>query len=166
MLKILFLILLTLTAFIKITYAMEDKEIYSFISKKYNIEINLNDDEFQYFLGSGYIQGLDFPKDILKGMKLLKSSANKGNDYANNALGLIYDIGNEKVKVNKETALKYYQSGAEKGNKFSLYNLSIYYLKGIVVKKDPTKGAELLKLSAMQDYSYAQNDLGLLYERV
>ena len=64
MLKVLFLILLTLSAFTKITYAMEDKEIYSFISKKYNIKINLNDDEFQYFLGSAYLQGLDFQKDI------------------------------------------------------------------------------------------------------
>ena len=38
-------------------------------------------------------------------------------------------------------------------------------MRGIVVEKDVKKAVEYFKLSAMQGYGFAQNDLGLLYER-
>ena len=102
---------------------MDEKDIHLLISKKYNVEINLNDHRFQYFLGSSYIQGSEIPKDILKGMKLLKLSSDLGNDYAQNALGLIYELGNEIVKINKSKAFSFFKLASEQGNKFSLYSL-------------------------------------------
>ena len=102
MLRILFLIIFIFFSFIKTIFAMDEKDIHLLISKKYNIEINLNDHKFQYFLGSSYIQGSEIPKDILKGMKLLKLSSDQGNDYAQNALGLIYELGNEDNKNKQE----------------------------------------------------------------
>ena len=76
--KILFLILLLFLTITKNIFAMDEKDIHSIISEKYNVEINLNDDKFQYFLGSDYIQGLNIPQNILKGMKLLKLSSDQG----------------------------------------------------------------------------------------
>ena len=47
--KILFLILLLFLTITKNIFT-DEKDIHSIISEKYNVEINLNDDKFQYFL--------------------------------------------------------------------------------------------------------------------
>jgi tetratricopeptide (TPR) repeat protein len=89
--------------------------------------------------------------------------AERGNDRAQNNLGVLYKLGHG-VQQDDIEAVKWFRRSAAQGHQMAQYSLGLNYMEGRGVAVDHAEARRLLRLSAEQGYADAQNDLGnLLY---
>ncbi|UZO08334.1 uncharacterized protein OCT59_028592 [Rhizophagus irregularis] len=92
-----------------------------------------------------------------------KDETEKGNHYAQNSLGFMYENGGGTEK-NKEKAFYWYNKAAENGNRDAQYNLGeCYELGNGVVDKDETKAFEYYEKSAENGDIDSKFQLGYCY---
>jgi hypothetical protein len=99
-------------------------------------------------------------------LKYYKSSAEKGNQYAEHKLGTIYYNGDEVLKIdkNKKEAFRYFLKAAQKGVAMSQYNVAYCYFTGDAVQRNKEEAVKWFKLAAEQGYTVAEYKLGSCYE--
>ena len=96
--------------------------------------------------------------------KLYILSAAQGFHLAENALGLIYLMGNEVVPQDYKLAIRYYTRAAENGNIDAQYNLGIIYNSDEYgTKTDQKLAARYIKMAAENGHIEAQGQLPLRY---
>lgn len=117
-----------------------------------------------YALGEIYFEGKGpIPKDEVKGIEYFNLAAEKGDAYAQNTLGLIYEQGKGVVR-NPQIAFEYYEKAAEQDYVTAQINAGICYEYGQGVTKNLQKAFEWYEKAAKQGHPRAQWTLGLFYE--
>jgi len=96
---------------------------------------------------------------------LLKSSAEQGNDAAQETLGEMYLLGSPNHGVPRDIpqAFDFFQLGAENGNFRSLYNLGLMHANGIGVEVNGTKAKENFHQAIELGNEEAYSGLAILY---
>lgn len=118
------------------------------------------DGNLLYRLGKMTLDGKGAKKDISKAIKLLTSSAEQDNQFAQYALGKLYLGTDFPEHQDIEKAIDFLTSSAEQGNQFAQFKLGIIYLYGkYSIEKDEELGKEYLQQSAAQGNTYAQETL-------
>ena len=100
-------------------------------------------------------------KDYATALREFRREAERGDPYAQQALGLMYEKGRG-VEVNFKTAAHWYQLAADQGEPLAAVNLGILYRDGQGVGQDFTKARHYLTIGAMQNDGVGQNALGAL----
>ncbi|CAB4390485.1 unnamed protein product [Rhizophagus irregularis] len=111
-------------------------------SKIFVDDINMNSK-----LGNCYDKGIGTEINKKKAFKLYKIAAEKGENFAQNSLGFLYEYG--------EAAVKGYVDAQ--------YQLGYCYYEGIGTEIDKANAFEYYKIAAENGNNYAQNSLGFLY---
>ena len=120
---------------------------------------------------AGTARGADAKADALaaahaadaRNVKLLRSSAARGESWGQGNLGLMYYFGRGVPKDYAEAA-RLFRKAAEKGVAWAQSQLGGMYLEGQGVPKDDAEGVRWFRKAAEQGYTTAQASLGLLYE--
>lgn len=94
---------------------------------------------------------------------IFKKLAEEGDKNAQCYIGLCYQLGRGGVSKSDRQALNWYNKAAGKGSADALYNLAMYYERGVCVIKDEKKAFDLYFRAATLGHSDAQYVLGLLY---
>ena len=102
---------------------------------------------YKYVNGYNLVEGKGVPKNVQKGIKLLKESAAEGSDVANCQLGYYYYFG-KNVKKDTILGFHYYKKAVEMKNKDAIFDLGYIYFNGVDIKQDINKGWEMLKKAA------------------
>lgn len=121
----------------------------------------------KFNLANFYREGLGVSKDIERAIELytvLSEEVPIGTSVIDSwvALGHIYYFGNG-VEPNLETALKFYQMAADKGDEHAQVNLGEAYLTGRGMPQDNKKAFELFRMAAEKNEPYGLNNLALFY---
>jgi TPR repeat protein len=98
-----------------------------------------------------------------KAVELLQKAADKGDAFAQDNLGWLYENG-QGVPKDLRKAAELFQKAADQGNALGQNNLGWLYENGQGVPKDLRKAAELFQKAADQRNAFGQNNLGWLYE--
>jgi len=101
--------------------------------------------------------------DYAKARSIWQPMADKGDMYAQYAIGRLYEKGRG-VDRDFATAVKWYRQAAEKGHADSQYRLAVGYGYGLGVKKDETLAVMWLRKAAANGQKRAQKSLGKAYE--
>ena len=101
-------------------------------------------------------------EDFRTAFQELEPLAKQGNDFAQNALGVMYDFGLGAPEDDTK-AVYWYKKAAEQGNDTSQNNLGLSYDYGEGVAEDDTKAAYWYKKAAEQGNGSAQYNLGRMY---
>lgn len=103
------------------------------------------------------------PKSPVNSINSLKKSAEQGDAWAQNTLGVCYYDGNGVAKDSKE-AVKWYRKAAEQGDAWAQGNLGFCYYNGNGVEKDYQEAVKWSRKAAEQGLAVAQCILGLCYD--
>lgn len=120
----------------------------------------------KYNLGMLYAYGKGIPKDVYKGMSLLKDAAEAGFDYAYYALYYLCNFEQEGPVASQRLAVQYMLAGAEHGQWECMYATYIYYMpleNGQNSHADEQKYIYWLKKASDAGYPLAQIDLAMEY---
>lgn len=98
-------------------------------------------------LGTLFLHGWSVPRDVPRGLALLRDAAAQGNDRGLHVLGYAHEHGIGMEKDETQAAALYHK-GAELGYAGSYNNLSSMYLDGRGVRKDVAKAREFLHKGA------------------
>jgi len=79
-----------------------------------------------YNLGCIHRDGYMVKKNIKEALRLFELAAEQGDDWAQAALGHIYEFGNGEIKINYPKAIEYYHLAAEKDDPFACWRLGIF----------------------------------------
>lgn len=79
-----------------------------------------------------------------------------------NMLGYLYEIG-YCVPKNQQKAFDLIKEAADENDPIAQYNMGIYHLNGLAVKKDTTEALKYIEKSAIQGLHFAQYKLAFLY---
>ena len=93
----------------------------------------------------------------------LEETALDGNADAQLSIGLDYESGHG-VPQSYDSAMKWFQLAANRGNPIAQDKLASYYLYGWVIDTDYIKAEALLEQAAQQGYPPAQYNLAYMYE--
>ncbi len=120
--------------------------------------VELNDTDSINLLGLFYEKGYGVEKDIKTAVSYYKKIANF-DKYASHNLARYY-----KSKKDYVNAFKYYKIGSSYGHSNAMYELGIFYEKGLGVKKDISKALKSYK-DAYNYYNHklAAYNIGLIY---
>jgi TPR repeat protein len=102
-------------------------------------------------------------KEFKKALVLLEQAKANGNFYANLPIGYIYFKG-DGVEKDLEKSFNYLSQTSDIDVNSS-YQLSRFYLQGLVVEKDTKKGMNLLIDSANKGMRLAQSKLVTIYKQ-
>lgn len=91
-----------------------------------------------YELAMIYIEGRrDLQPDFVEGRRWLEKASDLGIAAATFQLGVMYDLG-QSVEPSRQKAFQWYRKAAQQGSANGMYNLAIFYARGIDgVEKDP-----------------------------
>ena len=92
-------------------------------------------------------EGWQEPRNMARGLDLLKQAANKGNAQAMHLLGL-YHVRGYQIPVNHKEARKWFTLAADKGSAGDIYNLGLMDWEGAGLKSPD-------RASAMQRWKIA-----------
>lgn len=108
------------------------------------------DAKAMYAIGMMYMDGVNTEQDYIQSREWLQKASNLGNTDAMVALAYLYTLDKRVTKFDKSnTRAKKWISMAEKeGNPRALYQLGIWYERGIVFQKDYDVAFEYFKKSA------------------
>ena len=128
----------------------------------------INDDsgmsgEALWRLGKKYYNGEGVSIDYARAFEYFKESAEKGNIFGQNDIGVCYARGRGVEKDNGK-AFYWYSKSAEQGCAVAQTNLGVYYSNGTVVGKDYGKAFYWFSKSAEQENADAQYNLGVFYD--
>jgi len=100
--------------------------------------------------------------DYQKAFRLWKPLAEQGDEWAQFAVGNLYDSG-DGVPEDNVNAVHWYLRAAEQGYAVVQYNLGLTYDLGQGVFKDDTKAIHWYREAAERGYVSAQHNLGVMY---
>lgn len=103
------------------------------------------------------------PKDIDKGLALVKSLAESGYDSAQLDYGLFYSAGRYGIEQDRTKAFYWYQKAAEQGNRSALYNLGLAYRYSRGVEKDLVMSIEYFQQAWEKGFDLAGCRIGDIY---
>jgi len=115
-----------------------------------------------YDKGEAFFSADGVPQDYTQAAFWFRKSADQGNAYAQERLGLMYSVG-WGVPENDVESANWYRQAAEQGLARAQYRLGDYYLYGIGVPKDPVGAIGWELRAAEQGYKSAQRWLGIVY---
>jgi TPR repeat protein len=92
----------------------------------------------------------------------LKAGAEKGDDFAQYQLGVLYETGLD-VSKDYEEAAKWFRKAAEQGLDAAQWSLGVLYENGEGVPKDYQEAAKWYRKAAEQGDVHAQFSLGVMY---
>jgi TPR repeat protein len=120
------------------------------------------DSQAQLKYGRCFLDGLGVEKNPEEGFKWVKKSAEEGNKYALNVIGILYEkgVGTDK---NAAMAVANFKKASEKGNVSAQTRLGYIYRKGELTTKDMKESVKYLNLAAKAGEPLAQNDLAWIY---
>lgn len=110
-----------------------------------------------------YLDGDGGNRSVLKSLKHLTASANKGLTASQNLLGTIYAAGIH-VARNDEIAASWFIKAADNGDPIAQSNLGIMYENGWGLPQDYMVAVELYTKAANQQFPVAQYLLGKMYD--
>lgn len=106
--------------------------------------------DYQFQLGTMLVEGYGgLPKQIPKGIELLRKAARKGNSDAQYQLGVYFGTGTGGLERDRAASVKWYEKAAAQGNSTAMYNLAVAYSSSKSVmnlelaRKWLVKGAQL-----------------------
>lgn len=102
-------------------------------------------------------------KNFEKASKLLESSKEMGNYYANLPLAFLYFQGTG-VEKDASKSLELLKASASKDPN-AAFQLSKFYAKGITIQKDTKKALEYLNFAANKNMFVAQRELAIIYSK-
>ena len=100
--------------------------------------------------------------DYVQAMKLFRQLAEKGHQWAQRRVGLMYAEG-KGVPQDYQEAVKWYRLAAAQGNVPAQYSLGLAYEKGQGVPQDYREAAKWYRIAAAREDEWAQTRLGLIY---
>ena len=92
----------------------------------------------------------------------MKALADKGDAYAQNNLGFMYDNGRG-VPENDAEAVKWFKKAAAQGRADAQYNLGVMYDNGSGVPENDAEAVKWYRKAADQGLAAAQSNLGYMY---
>src|SRR5919112_2963975 len=102
--------------------------------------------------------------DYVQAMKLFRQLAEKGHQWAQRRVGLMYAEG-KGVPQDYQEAVKWYGLAAAQGNVPAQYSLGLAYEKGQGVPQDYHQAVKWYRLAAAQGNELAQIHLGVMYTK-
>lgn len=108
------------------------------------------DAEFQE--GMSYLKGNGVPRDVAKGIQLIRVAAEQGHADAQNKLGDYYKNGRGVVQSNME-AVAWYRKAAEQGHAVAQCNLGYCYDVGCGVEQSKTEAWRWYKSAVESSYT-------------
>jgi len=102
--------------------------------------------------------------DDAKTLQEYRLLAEQGDAFAQLALGIMYDQGQD-VSQDATEAAKWYRLAADQGNVDAQFQLGMLYRKGRGVSQDATEAAQWYRLAAEQGNADAQYHLGVMYRK-
>ena len=115
-----------------------------------------------YERGEALFSADGVPQDYTQAAFWFRKSADQGNAYAQERLGLMYWMG-WGVPTDEIEAAAWYRQAADQGIARAQHKLGFFYLNGIGVPKDAAQAATLDLSAAEQGYWPAQSWLGSVY---
>lgn len=112
-----------------------------------------------YNLAGALIEGNGIPKDVTKGLRLLRAARRRGEAAAANYLGFCYRMG-EGVKKDARRGFALSLEAAEAGVPAAQYDVGMCLLTGTGVKKDTAAAERWIKRGANGGDRHAQEYLG------
>ena len=127
----------------------------------------------QFFVGSGDLTGKRDEEikradeaydrgDYSASLAVYRQWAERGDAYAQNRIGYMYDEG-EGVPQSYPEALKWYRKAADQGYASALNNMGYMYQNGYGVSQNYSEAMKWYLKSAEQGYFRAQRNIGWLY---
>ena len=98
-------------------------------------------------MASLYIEGIDFNKDVERGISLLEQALNNGSAIAAKQLGDLYSSGNH-IEKNPGKAKEYYIRAAKLCDKDTFEMIGEIFLDGVMTEADPTLALSLFEKGA------------------
>ena len=115
-------------------------------------------------VGNDYYNGLNgTPKDYKQAAVWYTKSAELGNSYGQNLLGVMYQFG-QGVEKNLPQATTWFEASARQGNAEGQKNLGAMYYFGTGVQKDYPTAMKWFLASAEQGNAESRANLGIMYE--
>src|SRR5919112_1021404 len=102
--------------------------------------------------------------DYVQAMKLFRQLAEKGHQWAQRRVGLMYAEG-KGVPQDYQEAVKWYGLAAAQGNVLAQYSLGSIYAEGKGVPQDYQEAVKWYRLAAIQGYAPAEYSLAVAYEK-
>src|SRR5918996_5446256 len=102
--------------------------------------------------------------DYVQAMKLFRQLAEKGHQWAQRRVGLMYAEG-KGVPQDYQEAVKWYRLAAAQGYAPAQYSLGVAYEKGQGVPQDYREAVKWYRLAAAQGNELAQVNLGVMYTK-
>jgi TPR repeat protein len=100
--------------------------------------------------------------DFVQAMKMFRELADKGHQWAQRRVGLMYAQGRG-VPQDDQEAVKWYRLAAAQGNTPAQYDLGLAYEKGKGVPQDYAEAVKWYRIAASREDEWAQTRLGSLY---
>jgi TPR repeat protein len=143
----------------EINIGKQDYDLLSDENKLRLEEAKTGNIQAKYNLGVSFVKGVGAPKDITRGINILKATAENNHFKSQYALGIIY----EKEGSFKKAA-HWYERAANLGHIESQFRFGWFYFKGeeIGISKDLTKAKRWLEKAAKSGHSLAQFFLGAI----
>jgi TPR repeat protein len=134
------------------------KEDYSEAAKWFTEAADYGDSEAAYWLGLLFEEGKGVPKNMKQALEYYMSSAEGGDDDAQNKLGDVYECNNVSlygVEKNYKKAAMWFERAAHQGNKIAQYNIARLYESGLGVIQNYIKAYAYYCLSSAQGITEA-----------
>jgi uncharacterized protein len=112
----------------------------------------------QFAVGSAYDFGEGAPRDREKAIKYYTMAAEQGLASAQNSLGSGFEAEGDYI-----AAASWYSRAAEQGDPLAMNSVAMYYIQGIGVPKDTSKGLDMYNKAANRGMANAMYNLGLEY---
>ena len=112
--------------------------------------------------GMAYFQGEGVKKDEKRGLKLIRSAAEKNLSKAQWQLAILYQNG-KGISKDPAEALKWYREAACRGGEETKIALGKMFFTGEGLTKDTDEGLQWFRKAADQGSADAQNTIGVLY---
>lgn len=123
----------------------------------------VGDEEAQMAVALAYQSGTEVPQNMTEAAKWFREAALAGNLDAQFRLAGIVSKGAKGLTQDLPTAVKLYETGADKGHAESQNMLGQLYQNGTGVPKDMSKAYAWFQKAADARLPVAENNLGIMY---
>ena len=128
-------------------------------------QVNEPSGDILYMLGLYYLRGAIVKQDSVEGVRLLKEASQRESIEAMYLLGNIYRFGLFGIDPDIDTAVKYFEQGAEKGGSDCMNDLAVILENSEDYPHDMARAFELYSKAVEQGNVRAYNNLGTCYKR-
>lgn len=113
-------------------------------------------------LGWHYEYGKGVKTDLGKAAEYYQLSADAGEDWCQNKMGVFFEEGKGEVCQSYDLAASYYMKAAKQGNKYAQWNMGRMYENGTGVPKNMFEAINWYRKAAEQGHDAAKKRLGNL----